>query len=500
MVNAPNPAPNPGMFNIPGTAVARHPDALLNPRALGRWIDDLPLANPQKSAAMLLQQLRMVVRDPQPGNRFAQLIELFEEPLEKVLALINERLEHSSDSAIPLDQMEHTTIELLTEFANAHLRMANDQIIVGRQPEPETLMRAMTALDLALSIERLHYYRLAPKFWLLLLTIFRHADRQQVGNLPMEAPLRQPDDPNTINGLFFRALIVCACDPNHQVPTDVLAWHHWIGKHAVLLSLSVLPQGAFTIPVDISGAKPPLSCVHAAKPGPEIRYLDIDPLLQAIEEDDDAPPRLLEALSNLIKGRKSPERRAFPRQPRSQPYHLLHGLRVIHEQLSALTQGLAGRDVARGALACLLTDQSKSGAAFRLSGPVSPPLCVGEPVLVQAEGVGPNGAPVGFAGVIKRLVNDGGTHIEIGVEKLLGRLVPVQLIPTAGERGRLDNHALLQQSPTTGKLTLLAGHGVYREGNTLAMESATVRYDVRMRSLLGRSQSTVFIEVELAGG
>lgn len=500
MVNAPNPPPNPGLFNIRATSVARHPDALMTPRALGRWIDDLPLANPPKSATMLLQQLRLLVRDPQPGNRFAQLIELYEPPLAKLLALVFERLEHSSDSAQPLDQLEFTAIELLTELANGYLRLANEQIIIGNPPGPAILMRAMTALDLALHIERLRYYRLAPNLWLLLLTIFRHAGQQQIGNEVIEAPLRQPDDPNTINGLFFRALIVSACDPNHHRPTDVLAWHQWIGKHTSQLNLSVLPQGAFTIPVDISGVKPPLSCVHAARPGPEIRYLDIDPVLQAIENDADAPPRLLAALSDLIKGRKNPERRRHPRQPRSQAYHLMHGLRFIHERLSALTQGTATGQPRYGVVPCLLTDQSKSGAAFRISVPMSSPLCVGEPVLVQTDAVGPNGAPVGFAGVIRRLVNDGENRIEIGVEKLLGRLVPVQVAGPAAERTRGDNFALLQQSPETGKLTLLAGHVVYRQGESVPVDSATVRYTLRMLSLINSVQSTAFIEVELLEG
>ena len=65
--------------------------------------------------------------------------------------------------------------------------------------------------------------------------------------------------PTHIDGLFFRALIIGLCDPHHQRPGDILAWHRWIGGHTDTLKLSVLSQGAFSIPIDTSGDLAPLT-------------------------------------------------------------------------------------------------------------------------------------------------------------------------------------------------------------------------------------------------
>ena len=498
MVDTPSSLPDPGLFRIPPAAVARHPAVLLAPRELRTWIDTLPMANPPRAAQMLMQQLRLLVRDPQPGTRFGALLELYDAPLDQLLQIIHERMQGNPDSAVPLDQLEYQLVELLVELAHGYLRLANELLRGGKPAPAQILFRAMNLLDSATNIERLHYHRLTPDGWRLLLNVFVHAERQGNSRQAIKAASAQGGDPGTVRGLFFRSLVVSLCDPHRHRPSQILSWLHWAGQHSDALQLTVLPQGAYSIPLDISGTLPPLASARRGKPGPDVRYVAADAFLQQLQSDPIAPKGLQHALMDVIKGRKTPEQRQSPRQPRNHPYRLLYGLRAIHHRLKELTQGTAPHGQAFSPLACRQVNQSRSGAAFHLQGPLNPPLNVGEPVLAEAETTTSGGAPVGFAARVLRLASNELNEIEIGVEKLQGRLIPVTIAGAAADRGRFDNHALLQHAMDSGRFTLIAARNLYREGDIISVEGPSTRYNLRMLDITAVVQSTAYIDVEVA--
>lgn len=500
MVNAPSTQPKPGPFAIPPLAVASHPDVMLGGRELRRWIDSLPLANPIRAGNQLLHQLRLLTRDPHPGTRFSSLLEMYDAPLEQLLEIVHARMPGIPDSALPLDQFEARLVELLTELAYGHLRMANEMLASGRPPEKETLFRAMSLLDSALNIERLHYCRLSSQRWQLMLSIFLHAESQHDGDRKIEARLRRHDQPDTLQAVFYRALIISLCDPHHQLPSEVAAWNNWTTEHADLLGLTLLPQGTFAIPIDISGTLGPLASARSGKPGSDTRYLASDRFMQQLEDEPNAPAGLRRALIALIKGRRTPEQRQAERQARNHPYQLVYGLRGIHQRLEALTQG---EDPARSEVtpvSCRQVNQSRFGAAFQLQGPLNPPLSIGEPILAEAETGTSNTAPVGFTARIRRIVSGENQQLEIGVEKIQGRLIPVNIVGSAAERTGGDNLALLQHTADTDQYTLLASRRIYREGDSVAADGPSMRYTLRMLRLGGVVNHNAYIDVEPIDG
>ena len=488
--------PLPGPFRLPPANVARHPAVLLAPRELRAWIDGLPLANPPRCAQMLQQQLRLLVRDPQPGARFGALLELYQRPFDSLLEIVRERLHSFGDSAGPLDQLEYQSVELLSELAFGHLRLANQAIAAGKAPGHADLCRAMRLLDNALNIERLHYHRLDPDAWRLVLGIYLHGEHLGLGerNCPGTAT---PGEPASLRSLFFRSLLVSLSDPHHHRPNEVLTWLAWLGDHAGGLRLSLLPEGAYAIPVDVSATLPPLAGARRGRPGADTRYLAVDPVLQQLQTASDAPPGLRQALLDVIKGRKTPEQRQSERQPRNQPYRLVHGLRAIHERLAELIQGRPPAPTRQPPLDCTLVNHSRTGAALQLHGPVSPPLCVDEPVLAEATMSSAAGAPVGFAARIRRQVSGDRQQIEIGVEKLAGRLLPVRLRGATAETGRNEPEALLLQEIDTGRLTLIAARSRYRDDECVTVEGPNTRYTLRLRSVILAVQNLAYIEVEV---
>ena len=277
---------------------------------------------------------------------------------------------------------------------------------------------------------------------------------------------------------------------------EIAAWRRWITPHTDLLALSLLPQGSYAIPVDISGALMPLASARTARPGTHTRYLGADGFIQGLQDDDEAPASLRQALTDLIKGRRKSEQRQTERQARNHPYQLIYGLRDIHKRLDELTLGDDPQTSEVRPVPCRQVNQSRYGAAFQLQGPLNPPLSVGEPLLAEAAGPAGNAAPVGFAARIRRVFSDDQQLIEIGVEKIQGRLIPTTIVGATAEKTRGDTQALIQHDADTGRYTLLASRSIYRKGDTVAAEGASMRYNLRMLRLGGIVHQTAYIDVE----
>lgn len=494
-MNNPSTQPQQLPFALPDPAVARHPNVMLALREVRLWLDELPLGNPPRSAQQTLQHLRLLVRDPEPGPRLKALLDCYLPILERLQQIVETRVPAYADSALPLDQLEIPVLELLNELAFGYLRVCNDQLVLGKAPPLAILYRAATLLDDAATLASLHYYRPPLPQWQLLLHIYRLGEQLQINDQPADPKRPAVDGSDTLRGRFFAALLTACCDPHHQHPGRVRAWHDWILRHTEGLSLVVLPQGNAAIPVDISGQLAPLAAARFAKPGAETRYVTADPLMAALQADDTAPEDLLDALTDLIRARRAPEQRRAPRQPRNHPYQLLFGLHNIAHRLLSLNGDDDGPPptIAKGRQ----IDQSKTGAAFALTGPLHAPLTVGEPLLAEAETTGEHGAPIGFLARIRRLAMPPGQEIEIGVEKLPGRVMPVDVTGSAAERTRGDTSALLIQTRDPQGFMLIAPRRIFREGDLVAVEGPDVRHSLRMLGHAGGSQRLVYIDVEV---
>ena len=472
---------------------------MLSPRELRRWIESLPLANPVKTANLLHHQLPLLTRDPQRNPKMGSLLELYRAPLNQLRETVTERLPAGLDCALLPDQLENLLVELLTELAFGYLRIANEKLAAGKTPELDVLFPAAKLLDDALNIERLHYCRLSTRRWRLLLHIYLHAEHHGLTDRPVAAELRPADGPDTIGALFFRALLISLCDPHNQAPGEIIDWHGWTGKHSGLLTVSVLPQGTYAIPIDITGEQAPLTGARKSRPGPDTRYLSCDRLIQELDRDESAPAGLRSALTGLIKGRRAQEQRRAERLPRNHPYLLIHGMRNIHQRLTELTQGggAARSDVT--AIPCRQVNQSRYGAAFKLQGPINPPFSVGEPVLAEAESSNDAAQAVGFAARLRRIFSEDNRSIEIGVEKIPGQLFPVTIVGAAAERSRGNTLALLQHDSDSGRYILMANRSIYREGDSVLAEGPSITHNLRMLRLGGTVQHTAHIDVELIG-
>jgi hypothetical protein len=482
-------------FALPDPAVARHPNVILAPRELGQWIEQLPMGNPPRTAQQLYQQLRLLVRDPSPGPRLTALLDGYLPTLERLQQIVETRLPADADSALPLDQLELLILEILSELASGYLRACNQLLVHGKAPPLAVLSRAAGLLDDAAILASLHYHQPPQPNWPLLLDVYLLAHQLQLDRQPGAGKRGVPDLSDTVHARFFAALFTAICDPHHHRPGQIRAWHEWLLHNSADLALTTLPQGNASIPVDISGALTPLAAARTAKPGEHTRYVVTDPLREALATDPEAPSGLHETLDDLLRGRRSPDQRQAPRQTRNHPYQLLFGLYPIAQRLLSLSGDTDRPPPTRHD--ARQVNQSKTGAAFVLPGTLQTPLAVGEPILAEAEAVAGNGATVGFLARIQRVMIDPGRQIEIGVEKLPGRIMPVTISGSASERLRGDTAALLLHRPDIGGFVLIASRRVYREGEIVGVEGPSVRHSLRMRGQPTATPRLSYIDVEV---
>lgn len=482
-------------FPLPDPAVARHPNVLLTARELLRWLDSLPLGNPPRVAQQILQQLRLLARDPQPGPRLSALLDCYTPTLDRLRQVTDARLPSDSESALPLDQLELLMLDLVAEQACGYLRACNAQLVVGKAPALTTLYSAAKLLDEAAMLASLHYHRAPQPHWRLLLHTYLLAEQLGLANQAVDPKKSPGDGSDTIHGVFFCTLLIACCDPHHHQPARVGAWHAWLERHTDSLALVPLPQGNAAIPIDISGELSPLAAARTAKPGRSTQYVTADTLLEQLKEDPEAPIDLLTTLTALVRGRRTPEQRRAPREALDQPYQLLFGLHNIASRLLSLSNNDAGNGAP--IIAGRQINRSKTGAAFTLTGPLRTPPSIGEPVLAEASSRGTNGTAVGFLARVQRVVFDPAQNVDIGVEKVPGRVMPVTITGSAAERVRGDVGALLLHSPERSHYTLIAPKRLFREGDMVSVEGPSVRHNLRMLEQSGGSRRFAYIEVEV---
>ena len=248
---------------------------------------------------------------PATGQPLRALLELYDAPLDQLLQIVHERLSGNPDSAVPLDQLEYQLVELLVELAHGHLRLANDLLRSGKEVPAAVLFRAMSLLDSATNIQRLHYHRLTPDGRRLLLNIFVHAERQRSSRQAIRSASPQGNEPDTVRGLFFRSLVISLCDLHRHRPGQILSWVHWAGQHTDALQLTVLPQGALRHPARHQRHPAPLSSARRGKPGTG-HALRRDGRVPATAAIDPMAPRHAAGADGRDQGRKTPEQRQSP--------------------------------------------------------------------------------------------------------------------------------------------------------------------------------------------
>lgn len=487
---------------VPEPAVARHPDTITNPRELRRWLERLPHADPGQTVKQLSRQLSLLVRDPRPEGKFGLLLKSYHGPVDSLQQQAMATRQRSAETRT------HAQISLLTslpglfqELANGHMRAVKLALETGKQPQALDIYAAELLMRRAIHWELLEYRMFRPTVWQQVAQLYGVATLYRLEGGSVECELTHPGDPSNIHDLFFSTLALLLADPYRLPSHCIRELEQRLPEYAAKLDLSTDGDPAFQLPLELSGQISPLHYARQPDPSLPAQYLSLDRLLEQLRPGQvdaagcDLDAWLQRSLGGLLGGNHE---RGDQRRARNADYHFVVGIQAIHKRLRSLQPGQSDDDPresdcapAHCGMPCTQVDVSSSGSGFILPGNQRYPD-PGDWVLFELD-ILPGGAGVsGFVGQIKRCMRDEDGYLRIGVERLNGNVIPVNL-------GTKRTPALLNADQDQKLYRLIAPQGYFHEGKQDTLLGSNKNYRVKHLRVLSHEGSTEIIRLALPG-
>jgi hypothetical protein len=463
------------LLDLPTPHAGCHPLALTAPAELRRWLAELPTANAVAACRQLAQQLSLLVRCPGPLPRLPALLALLECHVEPLAAQVDAHIRSDPDRTeqVLFDDVVAWFGALNAELAQLRKRHVNDLLEGQRGALGEALCAAMHTLSRQIRLDLSGYHGTPPNTWRDMLQLYETAGFLQLARHSLGPPESAGRD---LHRLFFGALLYQLADPLRLPPRASWALYDEALAAAAEVDFVSGPAGPGSVVIDATGAVPPLAGArHPPRQPPRRRFvLPLGRLLEAAGGDT-GYDRLAECLRTLEPALNPTPGRRQQRQIRDCALLLHAGFAMVHRRLAAIRRrGRAPEGdvaVAQG-VACRQLDDSAAGAALVVERRRHAAVQIGDLVLLEH----PAGDPArGFVARVRRLRLREPGRLEIGVEKLPGRIAPAQLL---GE-GR-DGRALLHREPAAGRLELYGPAARLAVGAELELEvaGATLRLQV----------------------
>lgn len=497
---------------VPPPGVARHPETITRPVSLRRWLQDLPLANPLQQAGMLHRQLKLLVRDPEPASRYGELLQAYHPALESLQAQVWKSFFGNGIEKKSLQQLRGTVSQLLLEIASGHMRQVNQRLGAGKPPSVGDLYHASLALARLLHWDVLQYHLTRPSLWRQLTQLYEIAVFSNQSGVTVDSDLSLQFDASDAHGVMLGTLVLLLCDAQRLQDKAVARLVRGLGPLAGYLRIAETPEVEHCIPVDMTGNQTPLGFARSSAGSEPRHFLQLDDFLgqlgaQGLPGDDGTVSSWLkDNLLQLSNARPSKEPRRHPRKKRNADYHFVRGLAQVQQRLAELQGGQPAQHDTESSrtgiileevttlpsvefgVPCRQLDHSVSGAGFLLGpGSLLPP--VNSWLLFEADASAGSQANLGFIAQVKRRLCFADKSAEIGVEKLRGSVIAVNLGP--------DGYpALLCLNRERCEYQLLAPCGSFHIGARHNLSSAQKNFFVQCEELI-ESGDTERIRVSL---
>jgi len=464
--NKRQPAGHRGPFFVPPVDPFENPLVETHPGSLRQWATSLPFANPEQLAEAVITSLGRLNRYPAPVKKRDELMEIYQIPTSRLYHLSQEG---KSGPATRLNR------QVLQEMAYGYLHLVNQLFtqkssVRQRKQLHNHIYHAVKYLALEYLCACLMYDCHGSKTLQVLIRLHTLAEEHGIQDIPFDDP---EQGPVSISRLTKLTLLLSLLDPCHLQEDEPRIAFEYLGELAdnaafIPLTAEIDPAGHYVI--DKLGELPPQRFDPAMQDGlatPRFCLFNILPVsqrlhqdLRAIEKQSAGHPTGLQnlgikAASNLLRRmlkswhvrlQRDSERHATSGQAR-----LSLGLWAVHrfftdpaaslahdsdqEEIDLAQQtGVLNPGTVRNppAFDCWRCNQSRSGVALLLSMPQTTMPQVGDLVLLTR----PESQHVAEAkvGVVRRVLLKEQTMLEIGVQFINGRIIPLSIQPMgAGE-------------------------------------------------------------------
>ncbi len=455
----------PTIFYVPTPDPFENPLVETNPGPLRQWATSLPFANPELLADAVLTHLLRLNRFPGAVRKRDELMEVYQTPVMRLL--------HGSGAARRGPAPTQTLRRVMLEMAYGHSHIANE--CLANKASRKNLERLARAIYQAIAYYLKEYVYACEEFDCRAAHTYReisrlhtYAEEQKIHLVPMEDE-EQPGVERTIDQLHHLFLLLRLLDPCHLQEGEPRICHNYLDSLAAFARLKspgreVERSGHYVI--DRLGEVPPSlfepdGLDNLAQP--RFILFDLNPVSQQIhqqlrrlERSEEQKPEAMSQLTTqeitnllarMLKSWHIRPQRDSERHTTTGQVNLWIGLGNIHHYLTkderpydggdsyeiTLSQGSslpsAVQDPRKPQLTARRFNQSRSGVALHLNLTTTLPSLVGELMLVSLQrGMEDNDWKFG---IVKRALNRQDGILEIGVQFVQGRVVPVTLQSSA---------------------------------------------------------------------
>lgn len=488
------PSDKPAVFYVPTPDPYENPLVETNPTSLRQWAAALPFANPDQLSEAVLTSLIRLNRFPGPLSKRRELMEIYNTPALRLL--------HSSaarrGAAAPTEKKLR---QVMLEMAYGYSHVANE--CLGSKAVKKTLEQLTYAIYQAISFYLHEYLYACEEFDCRAIHTFReisrlrtYAEEQKIHLTPISEE-DQSGIERSIEQQYNRFLLLRLLDPCHLHKDEPRMCFNYLDAlagyakfkppsreversgHYVIDRLGEVPPTLFD-PDGLDTLAQPRFTLFDLNPVSKQIHLQLRSLERSEEQKPEAMSKLTSQevsnlLARMLKSWHIRLERESNRHATSGQINVWTGLHNIHLYLTqgerqtesgdesasdeiTLTQiqsvQTQAQEPQKPQLIAHRFNQSRSGVALHL--PLSPstlPL-VGELVLISLRnGMESNEWKIG---IVKRALNLQGENLEIGVQFLQGRIVPVTLQSTL-QRSASDTDEM-PENPAYPGLYVDLGH------------------------------------------
>jgi hypothetical protein len=483
----------PTLFYVPTQDPFENPLVETNPAALRQWATALPFANPDQLSEAVLTSLVRLNRYPGLLRKRDELMEIYHTPVVRLL--------HSS-SGRRGPAPTPTLRRVMLEMAYGYSHIANE--CLRSKANKKNLGRLTFAIYHAIRFYLQEYLYACEEFDCRDIHTYREisrlrtfAEEQQINHTPVDEGDNKPFK-RTIEQQYNRFLLLRLLDPCHLQEGEPRLCFDYLDELAVHArfkppSREVDRSGHYV--VDRLGEVPPSLFEPEGLDTlaqPRFTLFDLNPVSQQIHQQlrnlersgDQNPPvlsklttrEITNLLARILKSWHIRPQRDSERHTTSGQVNVWTGLQHIYSYLTldqtvtteqkdtqddeiTLTQVQSSvhhqaQDPRKPQLTARRSNQSRSGVALHLNMNLAAPSLIGEVVLIRLQTeVDNNDWKIG---IVKRALNQQGNILEIGVQFVQGRIVPVSLQSTY--RTTTTDSDEVEERPTYPGLYIDQGH------------------------------------------
>ena len=508
-------------LTTPAADRVKNPDTIIKPQLLSAWADDLPYANPLGTTQALLSSLKLLNRHPAKLAQRSELMIIYMSPFCRIMEIARKlscqgRSSQTRGDGEILALASTICSEMAYGFKHIVIAKANSDIKTTQDESATHIQLAMQCLSLGLIFEMIAYRPESRSAWREIFQLLVRAQQLEVANLAIAEPTPEAEYEVSALNSFKQILLTSILDTSRLRREEIWASYDYLAWHAKTAQLTAVENasghpGKYIMPRD-GLLKPAL--YNAEKPPPDpSKYmlcethrlnLLISSHLEMLAADGSASIRGTEELPvdqkrqmlrQMLHIWHSNPKRRHERKDKfdrlscafgvgSVYYFLKKGTMRKEAAKSEYGQASAARDFTLNrpgepklsdnlhTYECRQGDISISGMGILSSEQNISNLKIGQIVVAESE-VGYKPAQM-KVGIVRRIIHQDQSTIQVGIQYLPGRLFAATALPEIfGRKERADlQPCLLLELGENQPKAIITAHLIYQANRHYILDIA----------------------------